>query len=234
MNVYLLVFLRIISIMSLLLFMVLLVMGKRPIGELPVFDFLTIVVIGAVVGADIADPSIKHLPTAFAIVVLALLQKIISTLSIKSKRVKKLINFEPTIVAVGGELHYKNIKKIDYTVDEILMLLREKDIFDLNRVGYAIIEQNGNLSVLRKSQEEPLTPKQMNIYTPESSLHTTVISEGKLQRNNLNSTTFTEEYIQAGIKEKGYKSIEEVFFASIDRNGLMNISGYVEKEVVIS
>ncbi|MEW6523742.1 MAG: hypothetical protein AB1445_09280 [Bacillota bacterium] len=74
MATYGLIAFRLITIMALALAITLLIMGKRPIGELPVFDFLTIVVMGAVVGADIADPNIEHLPTAFTVVTLGFLQ----------------------------------------------------------------------------------------------------------------------------------------------------------------
>lgn len=233
MNVYLLIFLRIISIMALLLFCTLIIMGKRPIGELPVYDFLSIIVIGAVVGADIADPKIKHLPTAFAVVIIALLQRIISIISVKNKKFRKLVNFEPTVVIYDGQLLHKNIAKINYTVDEILMLLREKDVFDLDKIAYSIIEQNGNLSVLKKSQYEALTPNLMNIYTPENSLHTVIIFEGKLQIKNLVKTKYSEQYIEDKIKKQGYRNIGEIFFASIDKNGNMNISPYNQDDIAI-
>lgn len=233
MNEYLLIFLRLISIMPLLLFCTIYIMGKRPIGELPVFDFLSIIVIGAVVGADIADPSIKHLPTAFAVVILALLQKIISIISIKNKKIRDLINFEPTVVVYNRKFIYKNIKKINYTVDEVLMLLREKDIFDLDKVEYGIIEANGNLSVLKKSEYEEVTPKLMNIYTPENSIHTTVVFEGKMQKENLQKIDLTEKYILNKLKEVGYKNINEVFFASVDKSGNLNVSGYEQMDITI-
>lgn len=233
MNEYLLIFLRLISIMALLLFCTIYIMGKRPIGELPVFDFLSIIVIGAVVGADIADPNIKHMPTAFAVVVLAFLQKIISIISIKKKKFRDLINFEPTVVVYNTKLIYKNIKKINYTVDEVLMLLREKDIFDLDKIEYGIIEPNGNLSVLKKSEYEEVTPKLMNIYTPKNSIHTTVVFEGKIQKSNLQKINLTEKYILNRLKEAGYKNINEVFFASVDKSGNLNVSGYEQMDITI-
>lgn len=233
MNEYLLVFFRIITIMSLLLFSTLFIMGKRPIGELPVFDFLSIIVMGAIVGADIADPNIKHMPTAFAVIVLAFIQRGVSILSVKNRKFRSLINFEPTVVVHNGQLLQKNIKKINYTVSEVLMLLREKEIFDLDKVAYGIIEPNGNLSLLKKSEHEELTPKHMSIYTPENSIYITVIFEGKLQTSNIAETNFTEQYIIDKIKERGYNNIEEIFFASIDKNGSMHISPYKQVDIVM-
>nr|WP_283730771.1 hypothetical protein [Bacillus cereus] len=93
-----LVLVRIITILPLLLF-VTLFMGKRAIGELPIFDFLIIITLGAVVGADIADPSIKHLPTVITIIAIGILQKIVTSWKISNRKLDKLLTFEPTIIS---------------------------------------------------------------------------------------------------------------------------------------
>lgn len=108
---YLVIFARIISIMSLLLFCTLIIMGKRPIGEMPVFDFLSIIVLASIVGADIADPDIKHLPTAFAVVVLAMFQRIIAEIAIRNRWFKHLINFEPTVILKDGVFYIQQYKR---------------------------------------------------------------------------------------------------------------------------
>ncbi len=144
MDTYLLVFVRLVSIMALLLIATLFVMGKQPIGELPVFDFLVLIVMGSIVGADIADPDIEHLPTAFAVVVLACVQRLFSFLSMRFRKFRKIIAFEPTVILHNGKLIHRNIKRIHYSVDEILMLLRERSIFDIDAVEYGILRRMAN------------------------------------------------------------------------------------------
>lgn len=121
-------------------------MGKRSIGELPVFDFLVILALGAVVGADIADPKIEHLHTAVAIVLIGLLQRGVSILAIKVRKFGKMITFEPTVVIHNGGLIEENLKKVRYSIDNILQMLREKDTFSLDEVELAVLEANGRLS----------------------------------------------------------------------------------------
>ncbi len=226
MNEYLVIFFRIISIMLLLLFTTLLIMGKRPIGELPVFDFLSIVVMGAIVGADIADPKIKHMPTAFAVIVLALFQRLISYLIIKHRKVRKVVTFEPTIVAQDGQFVHHNLKKINYSVEEVLMFLREKDVFDVSKVKYAIIEASGNLSVLKKAAYETTTKLDMNLTIEEGSLPVTIILEGQLQQKNIARIHQTEKSVLSTLKQQGYADISKIFFASMDRQGMISISPY--------
>ncbi|MDF2545528.1 MAG: hypothetical protein K0R93_426 [Anaerosolibacter sp.] len=226
MNEYLLILIRIITIMLLLLFTTLLIMGKRPIGELPVFDFLAIIVMGAIVGADIADPKIKHLPTAFAVVVLAIFQRLLSYWAIKNNKVRKAVTFEPTIIVQDGQFIHHNLKKINYSVEEALMLLREKDVFDVGIVKYAIIEASGNLSVLKKALYEPMTKEDMHLSIKETALPVTVILEGQLNCKNIARIDFTEDYVLKMLKQKGYTDISKIFFASMDHQGNISISPY--------
>ncbi|WRU93805.1 YetF domain-containing protein [Priestia filamentosa] len=144
-----LIFGRIVTIIPLLL-VVTLVMGRRAIGELPVFDFLVVLVLGSVVGADIADPNVEHIHTAIAIVLIAFLQRIIAKSAISFRRFGKLITFDPTVVIKDGQISRTNIKKIRYSLDNILQMLRENGVFDITHVHLGIIESNGKLTVLCK------------------------------------------------------------------------------------
>lgn len=147
---------RVLTILPLLL-VITLFMGKRAVGgELPVFDFLVIITLASVVGADIADPNINHLPTIFAIIVIALLQKTVAHLKIASQKVDQVVTFEATIVIQDGIFLNQNLKKIGYTVSNILEMLRNNEIFDIREVETAIIEANGELSVLKAKSSPPL------------------------------------------------------------------------------
>lgn len=229
METYVLISFRIISIMLLLLFSILFIMGKRPIGELPVFDFLSLIVIGAIVGADIADPNIEHLPTAFAVVFLSIFQRIVSTLVLKSDKIRKLVTFESTIIIKDGKFDYKNLKKINYSIDDILMLLREKDIFDISKVSYGIIESNGNISILKKSQHETVTLEDMNLPFKKSNLALTVILEGELKKENMELLNVTSEDIMIKLNDQGFNNLEEIFYGSMDFQGKLTVSSYKDK-----
>ena len=180
---------RIITILPLTL-VVTLIMGKRSIAELPVFDFLVIVILGAVVGADIADPEIQHIHTAVAIVLIGIFHLTVSTLKIKYRKFGHIITFEPTIVIQEGKFIVKNLRKIRYSIDNVLQMLREKDIFDINDVHLGIIESNGNISVLKKTNKNTITLEDMNLSRRTSSLSYPIIIEG----------VYTKKEFQASLK----------------------------------
>lgn len=222
---------RIITILPLLLF-VTLYMGKRAISELPVFDFLVIVISGAVVGADIADPEIKHLPTAVAIIGIALLQRFVAMLKISKRNLGHLITFEPTIVIQNGKLLNENLKKIRYSIDNVLQMLREKDVFDISEVETAIIEASGNISVLKKPEKIIVTREDMNIPLKPSAITYPVIVEGELYPDVLSFLNLDETWLFHQLKHDKINDIKEVFFASINQKHELQIS--LKKDVNVT
>ncbi|GAE03829.1 hypothetical protein CBO05C_3519 [Clostridium botulinum B str. Osaka05] len=214
---------RIFTIIPLMLF-VALYMGKRSIGELPIFDFLVIITLGAVVGADIADPEIPHIHTAIAIVLIGLFQRIVSKVVIKHRKLGQLITFEPTIVIQDGKLIIKNLKKIRYSIDNILQMLREKDIFDINDVHLGIIEANGRISILKKEEKEAVTLEDMNLTKKSAAISYPVIIEGKVYVDVLKKLMLDELWLTQQLSSINIKDTEEVFFASINDKKELNIS----------
>ncbi|WP_285852170.1 DUF421 domain-containing protein [Robertmurraya korlensis] len=218
----LLVYGRIFIIMPLLL-MATLFMGKRSIGELPVFDFLVIITLGAIVGADIADPTIKQIPTAAAVIALAILQKIVTATVIKYRRIGKALTFEPTIVIKNGELIVSNLKKINYSIDNILQMLREKEVFDLSIVQLGIIEANGRLSLFKYAKEAPVVKKDLGLTEVDHQISLPVIIEGKIDTTTLEHLNKDETWLKEELSKKKIK-LSDVFFASINENFVLHIS----------
>jgi uncharacterized membrane protein YcaP (DUF421 family) len=223
---------RIVTILPLLLFITLF-MGKRAIGELPVFDFLIVVILGALVGADIADPDIHHLPTAFAIVAIGIFQRIVAKLKISKRKIGKLLTFEPTVVIQNGKFVDENLRKIRYTIDNILQMLREKNIFDISEVETAVIEANGALSVLKKDQKSSVTTEDLNITKKAPSISFPLIVEGTIYTDVLARFNLNEAWLKQQLANQGIKDIERVFFASINRNLELHISLKNESSITI-
>ena len=219
----LIIFVRILTILPLLL-AITLFMGKRAIGELPVFDFLIVVILGALVGADIADPNIKHLPTAIAIIFIGIFQRLVANWKISNRKIGRLLTLEPTVVIQNGKFIHKNLKEIRYSIDNILQMLREKDVFDINEVETAIIEGNGALSVLKKPHKNFVTREDMNIVNTTSSIAFPVIIEGTIYLSVLKHVNLNEAWLMQQLSAQGVNDINNVFFASINRNLELHIS----------
>ncbi|ADC49024.1 hypothetical protein BpOF4_04800 [Alkalihalophilus pseudofirmus OF4] len=214
---------RIITIIPLLLFITL-KMGRRSIAELPVFDFLIIITLGAVVGADLADPDIDHLHTAAAVVFIGIFQIIVATLKISNRTFGKMLTFEPAVVIYNGIFLIENLKQIRYSIDNVLMMLRENDVFDVSEVELAIIEANGTLTVHKKPDKKPLTRADANVAAPHSELALPVIIDGYLYKDVITHLEVSEEWVYQQLEELGVPRIEDVFFASLNKDHTFHVS----------
>lgn len=222
---------RIITILPLMLATTLF-MGKRSIAELPVFDFLVIVILGAVVGADLADPEIPHMHTAAAIVLIGVFHRVISKLKIRYRKFGHIITFEPTIVVQDGKFIVSNMRRIRYSIDNVLQMLREKDVFDISDVHLGIVEANGNISVLKKAAKSEVTAEDLNINKKGSSIAYTVILDGKVYNDVLIKMNLSDNWLKQQLTNLGIKDVSEVFYGSINSKKELQVSlkNYMENK----
>ncbi|MCA1320175.1 DUF421 domain-containing protein [Bacillus tianshenii] len=216
------VMLRIVTIMPLML-LVTLFMGKRSIGELPVFDFLVILTLGSVVGADIADPEIHHLPTVGAIIGIALLQKIIAWWKIKNRKVGGFLSFEPTLVIYEGQFHIHNMRKISYSIDNVLQMLRQKDVFRVEDVHFALVEANGDMSVKLKPEKEAVKVEHISGSPVRNAVEFPVIIDGLIQKEALHYKGLNEAWLREELLKQKIADVKEVFYAAVNEQNRLHV-----------
>ena len=118
----------------------------------------------------------------------------------------------------------KNMKKLRISINELMMKLREKDVFNLEDVQFAIMESNGQLSVLIKANKKPITPDDMNLKVKSLSLINDIIIDGKIIDKNLEIAGIDQNWLQSELKRKIINNIEDIFYAGIDQNKKLIIS----------
>ncbi|WP_237418548.1 DUF421 domain-containing protein [Halobacillus litoralis] len=214
------VIIRIVTILPLMLG-VGIFMGKRSIGELPVFDFLVVLVLGSVVGADIADPDIDHIHTVAAIIVIALLQKFIVTVKLKNRKLGKMLTFEPTIVVYKGQMVEKNLYQIRYSIDNITQMLREQQVFDLTQVELGIVEANGSLSVKLLPDKEPPAREDFSLSVRGGGYDVPIILDGKLQPDILQKMGRDRAWLEEAL---GNHRVTDVFYGALTSEGSFHYS----------
>ncbi len=205
-----------------LLLIVALYMGRRSVGQLPIFDFLIFLSLGSVVGADIADPKVEHIHTAVAVVALGVLQRLFANLVITFRKFNKLVTFEPVIVINAGQFIQGNMRKVQYSIEDITAMLREQGIFDASTVELAILEGDGGLSVLQKKSNQPLTQELLQNKDASIGLSYPVIREGIVLDKTLAALGHTHTWLEAKLKNSGLTA-QDVFFASVDDKGALTI-----------
>lgn len=208
----------------LLLLLVVRFLGRKSLSQMTFFDFSIIITLGSVT-ANLAIGQ-NSTPTSSAIVLITLggLSILTGYLHIKSIWIRKLTNSEPVTAIENGKIIDKNMKKVRFTVDELTSLLRQKNIFNYSDVEFAIIENDGQLSVLPKSQKAPLTPSDLNIPTSYKGLTKDLIIDGKVLKENLTSVNLNEQWLFTQLKNQGIYSAVNVFYAGLDSSGALYVS----------
>lgn len=214
----------IIAFFSLLIFAK--ILGKQQISQLTFFDYVLGITIGSIAATLTTDLSSRAWPHFVGLFVWALLGYLMQYATEKWRYVAKYIEGEPVIVIMNGKIMENVLRKMKYTAADIMALLRNKDVFDLSQVDFAIIEPNGQLSVLKKPDYEPLTPKDMNIVKAPSGISTELIYDGVLISENLKQLNKTERWVIDQLKMHEVKDISEVFLATLTPSGSLYIDKY--------
>lgn len=201
------------------------VMGRKMIAQMTFFDFVIAIMIGSVAANTSLGPYGDNLSSGTTIlIVLTGLVVLIGYLSIKSFKFRKLVSSEPLVLIDKGQIVDKNMKRERMTINDLTALLRQKKIFNVADVEFAIMEYDGNVSVLPKSEKQPLTPKDISIPTPPSRLTKDVIIDGNIMVENLEKTSMSEKVLKDNLKMYGVREVENVFYAGIDSTGRLYVS----------
>lgn len=193
-------------------------MGKRQIGEMQPNELVITLLISEIAAIPLQDTSQPILNGVVAIFMLVILEIIISVITMKSLYVRKIMNGKSAVIIKNGVIDQNMMRQVRMTVLDLVELLRGQEVFDISTVAYAVLEVNGNLSVLLKSSEQPVTVKDIDIKKEKATLPLPVISDGKIIRESLDALEISEEDIKSTVK-KNSSDIKDVFLMTMDRYG---------------
>jgi len=219
------------ALIYLIVLLIFRLMGKRQLGELQPFEFVITLMIADIATIPMTEINVPLIHGVVPVITLALLHFLISFLSRKSIFVRKFLNGKPIVVINPNGIDYEALKKLNMTFNDLCESLRQMNYFSLDQIAYAIIETNGKISVLPKSQNAPLTPSDMKIKTEKSALPLMLICDGKMIEENLQITKIDETFLLKQIARAGAYKIKDVVFASIDNSGKMYIEPKNKKYV---
>ena len=202
------------------------ILGKQQISQLTFFDYVLGITIGSIAANLTTDLSSRAWPHWVGLFVWALLGYFMEFLTMKWRYAAKYIEGEPTIIIMNGKIMEQAMRKMKYRISDIMELLRNKSIFDLTEVDFAIIEPNGQISVLKKPAFLPPTAKDMGIAKPASGISTELIYDGMLIVENLRQLNKDRKWLDQELKKQGIKDISEVFLATLNRAGSLYIDKY--------
>ncbi|MBQ3496885.1 MAG: DUF421 domain-containing protein [Oscillospiraceae bacterium] len=195
-------------------------MGKRQLGELEPAELVIALLISDLAAVPMQDFGIPLLNGIIPILTLLALSMLVSYGSLKSIRFRKFFCGVPSLLIRDGVVLQKEMQKNRFTTDELIEELRTQGISDLESVKYAILETNGQLSVLLRSDCQPLTAKQAGLRVEDDTfLPIVIISDGRLIRQNLDISGHTDSWVERELKKHGAASHRDVFLLMVDERG---------------
>ncbi|MDQ6599150.1 DUF421 domain-containing protein [Bacillus salipaludis] len=220
-------------IFLLLVFLTTKLLGKKQISELNFFEYVAGITIGSIAGEVVTGLESNAYHGALAIIVFGLITFMADFLSLKSKKFRDVMDGRGAVVIKDGKVLEENLKKEKYTIDELSALLRQKDIFRIADVEFAVLEPKGNLSAMLKKENRPLTPKDLQMKTANEKEPQTVIMDGKILDEALRSSGKSRGWLTTELEKLGV-TLDNVFIGQVDSYGELTIDIYDDKLQVAS
>lgn len=204
------------------------ILGKKQISELSFFEYVSGITIGSIAGEVITGLESNPYHGALAIIVFGLVTLAVDFLSLKSKRFRDTVEGRGTVVIKDGKILEDNLKKEKYTIDEVSAMLRQKSIFRVADVEFAVLEPRGTLSALLKKENRPLTPKDLQIKTAKEKEPQTIIMDGMILDESLRCAGKSHGWLQLELEKLGV-TLDNVFLAQVDSYGELTVDIYDDK-----
>ena len=203
-------------------------MGKRQVGELEPSELVLALLIADLAAVPMQDFGIPLLTGLIPILTLLCLTMALSVLTMKSVKFRAVLCGRPSVIVENGKLRQGEMRKNRFTLDELMEELRMKGVTDLSTVKYAILETNGQLSVLPFAAQQPPTAQDLDLHLPEPGLPVVLINDGRLIRRSLMERGFNDQWLEKQLKSHKVDRVQDVFLMTVDETNQVCL---IEKEV---
>lgn len=206
-------------ILYLLVILSMRLMGKKQIGELEPFELAITIMISELASLPMQDSRIPLLHGIVPILTLLILQNLFSLIQLKSEKIRSLINGEPSILIEKGKIDFQELKNQRFNINDLMEELRLQGYYDLENIEYAILETSGQLSIIPKTEESPVTKKDLSLQFTQERLPVTLILDGKINKNNLKLIKKDEKWLENKLKKDNISSYDELLIAILNSKG---------------
>ena len=195
------------------------IMGKRQLGEMEISEFIVAALIADLAATPLQDIGIPLLNGLVPIIIMFCFEIIIAGLNMRSVKLRKLTYGRPEIIVRGGKIIREAMHKNRFTLDELMQELRAQGLTDTAQVEYAVLETNGQLSIILKSGDQPVTASQMGVVGDDVSYAHIIINEGRILDNNLELLGRDRRWLSNELKRQNFRSADEVYILTLSESG---------------
>ena len=195
------------------------IMGKRQLGELQPSELVVAIMISDLAAIPIEDSEKSIWMGMIPIVTLVAAEILLSVLELKNETFRTIITGRPSIVIKNGKLQTDVLKKLRISLDDVLEQLRLNGYSQITEVDTAMLETNGQISVIPVEKDRPLTVEDMNLNLPQTHLPHTLIADGKVRKSGLIAAKMSLDKFEKLLKKHKIESPKEVFYMNITDDG---------------
>ena len=205
------------------------IIGKKQLSQLTFFHYVTGITVGSIASEIAAQAETPFWDGLISLVWWCILTIAVTTVSLKSKKLRILFDGKPTVLMKDGVIFASALKKERIHIDELMMMLREKDIYSLDEVLHVTFETNGQIGVMKKPSSRNVTQQDMQI-KPTEVLHfpVEIISDGKIIYENLHEANLDEQWLMRKLRKKNIENADDIYFAQLLENGSIFISKHID------
>lgn len=204
------------------LFFITKLMGKKQVSELSLFDYVIGISIGNFTAEMVMNFDNQYINGIIAITTFGIISYLVSVLTLKSMTLRRFIIGVPTVIIEEGKINLNALKKTKLDVNDLLEQCRGEGYFDISEISYAILEVNGKLSILPKSDYQVPNLKDLKIKKNKAYLSVNVIIDGVLMENNLKNTNKNLEWLNKELEKQGHTNYENILLATVT-NGVLSV-----------
>ncbi|HEO8421076.1 MAG: DUF421 domain-containing protein [Niallia sp.] len=202
------------------------ILGKTQITQITTFDFVSVLVLGELVGNAMYDSKTGIKEIAFSILLWGALIYVTEYITQKFRKTRKLLEGKPSIVINKGKIDFHELKKNHLDINQLQHLLRAKDVFSIAECAYAILETDGTISVLKKSAFSNPTKQDMNLPPEIISLPISVILDGEIITENLPRIGWNEDQLMQELKKHNVESHKDILYAEWREGSPLYVQSY--------
>ena len=198
-------------------------MGYRQLSQMSMFDYVNGITIGSIAAEMATSLEDNFVYPMTAMIIYAAAVILLSWGSSKSIRIRRIVTGKPIVLLNNDKLYEKNFRKAKIDLNEFLTQCRVSGYFDLSQLESAILEENGRISFLPKSEHRPATPKDLQLVPGKDSLVANIIIDGHIMTQNLKASGKDERWLMHQLNAHGVSNIRDVFLATCDLNNQFNV-----------
>lgn len=199
-------------------------LGKTQVAQLTFYEYISGITIGSIAGNIAAAEPDKFFSHFYDLALFVLLTYLVALVSLKSRRLRKLIEGSPTVIIENGRILRGNMRSLRYDLDELNAQLRQQGILDVSEVQFAVFETTGELSIIKNPGAQPITKNDLNIPTGPAKFPVELIMDGEIITENLQRKNLSDDWLHTQLALRGVKNQKDVLYAVVDSNGHLFIS----------